>query len=96
MKIDLESLTYDELVALNHKLVERLKFLDAMHSRFYLNHFFRYHRERSEMEHLPSPAAQGQKRQAEKSGCRQGHRPEKDEVSHRQPIPLLFLITDNQ
>jgi hypothetical protein len=31
-KIDLESLTYDELVALNHKIVERLKFLDAMHT----------------------------------------------------------------
>lgn len=39
MKIDLESLTYDELVALHHKIVERLKFLDAsQHSRFYLNH----------------------------------------------------------
>ena len=32
MKIDIESLTYDELVALNHKIVERLKFLDAMHT----------------------------------------------------------------
>ena len=32
MKIDLEHLTYDELVALNHKIVERLKFLDAMHT----------------------------------------------------------------
>jgi hypothetical protein len=32
MKIDLESLSYDELVALNHKIVERLKFLDAMHT----------------------------------------------------------------
>ncbi len=31
MKIDIESLSYDELVALNHKIVERLKFLDAMH-----------------------------------------------------------------
>ena len=32
MKIDLESLSYDELVALNHKIAERLKFLDAMHT----------------------------------------------------------------
>jgi hypothetical protein len=32
MKIDLESLTYDELVDLNQKIVERLKFLDAMHT----------------------------------------------------------------
>ena len=32
MKIDLEALTYDELVALNHRIVERLKFLDAMHT----------------------------------------------------------------
>jgi hypothetical protein len=32
MKIDIESLSYDELVALNHKIVERLKFLDAMHT----------------------------------------------------------------
>jgi ribosomal protein S17 len=32
MKIDLTSLTYDELIELNHKIVERLKFLDAMHT----------------------------------------------------------------
>jgi hypothetical protein len=32
MKIDLESLSYEELVTLNHKIVERLKFLDAMHN----------------------------------------------------------------
>ena len=32
MKIDLEALSYDELVALNHRIVERLKFLDAMHT----------------------------------------------------------------
>jgi hypothetical protein len=32
MKIDLESMSYDELVALNQKIVERLKFLDAMHT----------------------------------------------------------------
>ncbi len=31
MKIDIDSLNYDELVELNHKIVERLKFLDAMH-----------------------------------------------------------------
>ena len=30
MKIDIESLSYDELVALNHKIVARLKFLDSM------------------------------------------------------------------
>ena len=32
MKIDLDSLSYDELLELNHKIVERLKFLDAMHT----------------------------------------------------------------
>lgn len=32
MKIDLTSLTYDELMELNHKIVERLKFLDTMHA----------------------------------------------------------------
>ena len=32
MKIKLDSLTYDELVELNQKIVERLKFLDTMHS----------------------------------------------------------------
>ena len=32
MKIDIESLSYDELVALNHQIVARLKFLDAMHT----------------------------------------------------------------
>ncbi|MBW1888045.1 MAG: hypothetical protein JRI52_06810 [Deltaproteobacteria bacterium] len=30
MKIDIDSLSYDELVELNHKIVERLKFLDSM------------------------------------------------------------------
>jgi hypothetical protein len=30
MKIDIDSLNYDELVELNHKIVERLKFLDSM------------------------------------------------------------------
>lgn len=32
MKIDLSSLTYDELVELNHKIVERLKFLDTLNT----------------------------------------------------------------
>ena len=31
MKIDYDSLTYEELVDLNQKIVERLKFLDSMH-----------------------------------------------------------------
>ena len=31
MKIEIDKLTYDELVDLNHKVVERLKFLDSMH-----------------------------------------------------------------
>jgi len=31
MVIDIDSLSYDELVDLNHKIVERLKFLDSMH-----------------------------------------------------------------
>lgn len=32
MKIDIDSLSYDELVELNHQIVERLKFLDQMHA----------------------------------------------------------------
>ena len=32
MKFDLSELTYDDLVELNHKIVERLKFLDNMHA----------------------------------------------------------------
>jgi hypothetical protein len=32
MKIDIDSLSYDELVELNHKIIERLKFLDSMHT----------------------------------------------------------------
>lgn len=32
MKIDIDSLTYEELVDLNQKIVERLKFLDSMHT----------------------------------------------------------------
>jgi len=30
MKFDIDSMSYDELVKLNHKIVERLKFLDSM------------------------------------------------------------------
>jgi hypothetical protein len=30
MKIDLDELTYEELVALNHRIVERLKMLDTL------------------------------------------------------------------
>lgn len=32
MKIDLSALTYDELLELNQKIVERLKFLDTLHA----------------------------------------------------------------
>lgn len=32
MKIDIESMSYDELVKLNHRIVERLKFLDSVHT----------------------------------------------------------------
>ena len=32
MNIDIDSMSYDELVKLNHKIVERLKFLDSMHT----------------------------------------------------------------
>ena len=32
MKIDIDSLNYDELVELNHKIVARLKFLDSLHA----------------------------------------------------------------
>ena len=32
MKIDIDSLTYEELIDLNQKIVERLKFLDSMHT----------------------------------------------------------------
>ncbi len=32
MKIDIDSLNYDELVELNHKIVARLKFLNSMHT----------------------------------------------------------------
>jgi len=32
MKIDIDSMSYDELIKLNHKIVERLKFLDSMHT----------------------------------------------------------------
>jgi hypothetical protein len=30
MAIDIDSMSYDELVQLNHKIVERLRFLDSM------------------------------------------------------------------
>jgi hypothetical protein len=32
MKVDIDSLNYDELVELNQKIVARLKFLDSMHA----------------------------------------------------------------
>ncbi len=32
MKIDIDDLTEDELVELNHRIVERLKFLESMHT----------------------------------------------------------------
>ena len=32
MKIEIDSLSYEELIELNHKIVERLKFLDLMHT----------------------------------------------------------------
>ena len=32
MKIDIDSLNYEELIELNHKIVERLKFLESMHT----------------------------------------------------------------
>lgn len=32
MKINLDELSYDELVALNHEIVERLKALDSVHA----------------------------------------------------------------
>ena len=32
MEIDIDTMSYDELVKLNHKIVERLKFLDSMHT----------------------------------------------------------------
>jgi len=31
MEIDIDSMSYDELVELNHKIVEKLKFLDSVH-----------------------------------------------------------------
>ena len=30
MPVDIDKMTHDELVALNHRIVERLKFLDSM------------------------------------------------------------------
>ena len=32
MEIDIDSMSYDELVELNHKIVEKLKFLDSIHT----------------------------------------------------------------
>lgn len=32
MKIDIDALSYEDLVALNHRIVERLKFLDAVNT----------------------------------------------------------------
>lgn len=32
MRIDIDSLDYDELVELNHRIVQRLKFLDSVHT----------------------------------------------------------------
>jgi hypothetical protein len=32
MEIDIDSMSYDELIELNHKIVEKLKFLDSMHT----------------------------------------------------------------
>jgi len=32
MKIDIDSLTYDELIELNQKIIARLKFLDTLHA----------------------------------------------------------------
>ena len=32
MKIDIDHLTEEELIELNHKIVERLKFLESMHT----------------------------------------------------------------
>ncbi|GBE08163.1 hypothetical protein BMS3Bbin11_00017 [bacterium BMS3Bbin11] len=31
MTIDIDDLTYEQLINLNHKIVERLKFMDSMH-----------------------------------------------------------------
>jgi hypothetical protein len=32
MEIDIDSMSYDELVELNHRIVEKLKFLDSIHT----------------------------------------------------------------
>jgi len=32
MAIDIDDLTYEQLINLNHKIVERLKFMDSMHA----------------------------------------------------------------
>jgi len=32
MPINIDDLTYEQLLKLNHKIVERLKFMDSMHT----------------------------------------------------------------
>ncbi len=32
MKIDIDSMSYDELIELNQRIIERLKFLDSVHT----------------------------------------------------------------
>ena len=32
MEIDIDSMSYDELIELDHKIVEKLKFLDSIHT----------------------------------------------------------------
>ncbi len=40
MDIDIDSLTYDELVGLNHRIIERLKFLDSVRAYKEMVQFF--------------------------------------------------------
>jgi len=40
INIDIESLSYDELLELNHIIVERLKFSDSMNTHQKMIHFF--------------------------------------------------------
>ncbi|MDJ0622310.1 MAG: hypothetical protein QNJ17_05065 [Desulfocapsaceae bacterium] len=39
MGIDIEQLTYEELLELNHRIVERLKFLDSMNTHQEMSNF---------------------------------------------------------
>jgi len=39
MKFDIDSLSYDELVQLNSKIVERLKFIESAHAHKEMMHF---------------------------------------------------------